>query len=283
MADAAAIADYGTHQRRRGLTANTIRRTRDHLRLAADELPNGVLNATVDDIETFIDRHSRAARTRYGWLSTLDVFYRWAIAEGHTLTNPAAKIERPKLPKALPRPIANADLELALASATGRQLAWLALMAYEGMRCQEVAYIHREDVLDTNDPPWLRVRAGKGNKQRVVPLHPFVAMALRALPMPRTGRLWKCSPDYVSSTTNRYLRDLSIDATAHQLRHWFGTNVYRDSRDLLLTQRALGHESPTTTTVYTLLEPLDAVPVVTSLAASKARHPTGDASRLTGR
>lgn len=281
MSDHDAISAYIAHQRRRGLTPRTQQRTRAHLRLASHELPNGLLQADEQQLDDFIERHSRVARTRYKWLSTLTVFFRWAIDHGLADANPAAGMERPKLPKGLPRPIATNDLELVMFAAEPRMQSWLALMAYDGLRCQEVAYIHREDVLDTNEPAWLRVRAGKGDKQRVVPLHPFVAISLRALPMPRAGRLWSVSPEYVSATTNEFLREQGVDATAHQLRHWFGTHVYRASRDLLLTQKLLGHESPTTTTVYTLLEPLDAVPVVTALDIAKMRHPTAIDPTLT--
>jgi len=39
--------------------------------------------------------------------------------------------------------------------------------------------------------------------------------------------------------------------TAHQLRHWFGTNLYAQSHDIRITQEMLGHASSATTAIYT--------------------------------
>lgn len=54
-------------------------------------------------------------------------------------------------------------------------------------------------------------------------------------------------------------------ATAHQLRHWFGTECYRACHDLRLVQEMMGHSSPTTTAIYTKLDMSEAAPVVTAL------------------
>jgi site-specific recombinase XerC len=48
-----------------------------------------------------------------------------------------------------------------------------------------------------------------------------------------------------------FFHSIGIDATAHQLRHWFATSTYATSGDLLVVQNLLGHSSPTTTAVYT--------------------------------
>jgi integrase len=47
--------------------------------------------------------------------------------------------------------------------------AWIALGAFCGLRCTEIATLVREDVIDGVDAPFLRI-VGKGGKERVVPL-----------------------------------------------------------------------------------------------------------------
>ena len=49
---------------------------------------------------------------------------------------------------------------------------------------------------------------------------------------------------------NDYLKTLGIADTLHSLRHRFGTQLYRSSQDLRLTQELLGHVSIATTTLY---------------------------------
>ena len=64
------------------------------------------------------------------------------------------------------------------------------------------------------------------------------------------GPLWNETPASVSRTINTYLHSLQIRSTAHTLRHWFATNTYRDSRDIILTQNLMGHADMATTAIY---------------------------------
>jgi integrase len=140
---------------------------------------------------------------------------------------------------------------------------------------QEIAGLQRDDILERHEPPVLVVTAGKGDRERVVPLHPDVLAALRVFGMPKQGPVFigsrtgaQLSPAAMSHAVGRYFRSLGIDATGHQLRHWFGTNVYRTSgKDLRATQELLGHSSPTTTAIYAAWNPTDALNAVVALAA----------------
>ena len=239
--------------------------------------PRTLLDATRDDIETFLDsrrgRRTRAldSKTRYHWISDLHVFYTWAINEDLTDRDPTLKINRPKLRRNLPRPIADEDLERAMAEAPPQMRAMLALAAYQGMRCQEIAGLAREDVLDSRDPAVIVVVKGKGGYQRILPLHPETLSALRCLPMPRSGAMFHLpkgghhTPVTVSVAMRQYFAELGIEATGHMARHWFGTGIYAASKDIRLTQELLGHQSPTTTAIYVAWAAVDAAPAVASL------------------
>ena len=71
-----------------------------------------------------------------------------------------------------------------------------------------------------------------------MPLHPSVLEALRRLPMPRTGAIFvrprggRFTGNRLSVVIATYLREHGIDATAHQLRHWFATEVYAVLEDI---------------------------------------------------
>jgi integrase len=69
----------------------------------------------------------------------------------------------------------------------------------------------------------------------------------------------------MSKTISDYFAELGIAATAHQLRHWFGTGIYAASHDIRLTQELLGHQSPNTTAIYVAWAAVDAAPAVASL------------------
>ena len=71
----------------------------------------------------------------------------------------------------------------------------------------------------------------------------------------------------MSATVRTYLRqDCGIDATAHQLRHYFATEVYASSKDIRVTQELLGHSSPSTTANYVAFSHVDAAAAVASLS-----------------
>ena len=174
--------------------------------------------------------------------------------------------------RTLPRPIADVDLAEAIDQAPPQIRAMLMLGAFQGLRCQEIAGLAREDVLDTRDPPVLIVANGKGGHQRILPLHAEVLSALRCVPLTRSGWVFrrprggKFNAAQVSIVMRGYFADVGIEATAHQLRHWFGTSIYAETHDIRLTQELLGHQSPNTTAIYVAWSAVDAASAVSALS-----------------
>jgi site-specific recombinase XerD len=246
-------------QQRRNLRPLSIER-RDQGLTALSRYLEGrsLLDATRDDIEHFLDQRAIGARTRYAWISHLHSFYEWVIREEIGTKDPTARIIRPRLPRALPRPAVTEELRVAAEQADPQRRCWVLLAAYMGLRCQEIAGVRREDVLEAQG--LLRICMGKGGHERLVPLHPEVLSALRALPMPRAGWVFTRPRGGVypaaqlSHDFNIFLRNVGVDATAHQLRHWFGSTLYVQTHDIRLTQEMLGHASPATTAIYTAFD-----------------------------
>lgn len=268
---------YRRAQERRGLALNTQKNAKYVLWRLYDFLqPKALLDATTADVEAFLDSRGLSAPSRRGYVSRLHGFYSWAVEEGLLEVAPTARIIRPLLPRYVPRPIADDDLARAIAVATPRLRAWFLLAAYQGLRCQEIAGIHREDLLDEVTPPVLIVRAGKGKRERILPLHPDVWAALVAHGLPRSGQVFSdtrmgvarrpIKAHTVSHHGNSFLHELGITSTMHQLRHWHGTRLYSSTLDLRMVQEILGHSSPTTTARYVAFNPGDAVAAVTSLS-----------------
>lgn len=136
--------------------------------------------------------------------------------------DPAKRLPQPKLPRLLPRPI---DLRKALDNAPdARMRAFLALAAYAGLRCTEIAGLSRHDVLDRADPPVL-IAHGKRNKDRVVPMCQTVIDALLAHGMPSRGPIFgrldgkpgATSAHRVTTVMSEYLAELEIDGRMHTL------------------------------------------------------------------
>ena len=244
-----------TDQERRGHLANTIKKRTLCLRALSRHLgAKSLLEVTREDIELFLDGRNLSPGSRAGWLSHFHNFYAWAIEEELTSTDPTVRIRRPRLRRYLPRPACSDQLLDALCYADPVFRAWIKLAAFQGLRVQEIAGLDVHDVDLTNRR--LRVVQGKGGKERILPLHEDVAEALICLPMPRQGRVFQrprggsYSPAELSRVFNLRLAEHGVEATAHQLRHWFATNLYAATGDLRVTQELMGHASPQTTAVY---------------------------------
>jgi integrase/recombinase XerC len=275
---------FVTRERHRGLAERTLRARHYVLNSFVNESGTDLLAASRDDIERWLASRRIGPQARYTYLAHLRAYYRWAMLEEFLQVDPTAKIPNPKLPKRLPRPIASHALRDALQAAGPMMRCWLYLGAYEGLRCHEIAALRRSDVLDHLDPPLLLVN-GKGAKQRLVPLHPLVR---GMLPMSRGYLFHRGGMPYtaeqVSSAFGRFFRQHDIDSTAHQLRHWFGTSVFRVSKDIRLTQELMGHSSPVATAGYVAFSPVEAAHVVAALhVASPGDMAAGSAGEDSGR
>ena len=266
------MAEHVAHMRRRGLADGTITKRRSRLLTFDREV--GLCSARAEDVERFLDgRRGRdgsglGTKSRYDWVSDLHRFYSWAQDWDHLDHDPTVKVARPKQRQGLPRPIDTGDLAMALRMAEPMMRAWLALMAFGGLRCAEVARLDVDCVLWSDR--LIRVR-GKGEKERMVPIHVEVERSLRAVRLPSRGRVFRrprgggYPPAQVSKEVSAYFDSLGIGATAHQCRHWFGTQTYRACQDLRVVQELMGHSSPTTTAVYAAWSKREARRVVEAL------------------
>lgn len=277
MTDEELLKRYESDMRFRNLLPGTIAVRHRYLMKFSRDV--GFSEATDQKIVDWLGERDLTPKTRAMWLSTLSAFYKWAaknsLFDGYTDPktgvkkdfDPVAKVAKPRLHGRQPRPMSDDDINKAIDNAEPLMKCWLLLGAYCGTRCQEIAFIEREDVLDEMGS--LHITHGKGDKSRFVPLHPLVLDALKALPMLESGRLWGDeSAASISRKGNRYLHSLKIKSTMHTLRHWYGTHVYRASRDLVLTQNLMGHSSPTTTAVYAAADQSKSAGVVNVLSTN---------------
>jgi integrase/recombinase XerC len=261
------IEEHCKHMKRRGLAPATIAARRS--KLVGFDKRVGLAAATAEDVEVFLDGRKLAPKSRYDWISHLSSFYRWAIDHGRLDRDPTVQVIRPRLHQNLPRPIGSGDLVTSLQMAEPMMRAWLSLMAFGGLRCVEVARLEVDDLLW--EDRLIRV-SGKGDKERMVPMHDEIARCLRSLRLPSRGRVFRrprggaYPPAQVSKEVATYLCDLGVSATAHQLRHWFGTHVYRACRDLRVVQELMGHSSPVTTAGYADWSKIEARRAIDDLA-----------------
>ena len=140
----------------------------------------------------------------------------------------------------------------------------LSLMLNTGLRLSEITCLKWKDV-DLNSGR-LTVRQGKGSKDRVLWVGDVDLESLQAWRRRQTNRAGKLqlhvfttlagkpvSGRYVQQMVKRYAVRAGIekDIHPHSLRHSFATDLYRETTNIRLTQKALGHANLATTQIYT--------------------------------
>lgn len=266
---------YERHMRRRGFTAGSVDAYSSALRAFARWLePRTLYDAGPEDIDTFLAlRRGKSGgeldkRTRYSWVSRLHKFYEWSVIHDLTGWDPTIRVDRPRLHKRFPRPMSESDLAMALECADRMMYVWLMLAGFAGLRCMEIGGMDSDWVL--REEGFLRV-LGKGDKERMVPIHPALQDALDDWRLPRRGPVFtrprggRWPARYVSREGNVFLEGLGINATMHQARHRFGTKFYAACKDLLLTQEVMGHSSSSTTEGYVAVNNAEARAAVLGL------------------
>lgn len=204
-------------------------------------------------------------------LSALRAFFRWLETSDIVRNRALLQVALPKVPHSVPKPL---NVEKAMAVVTpgmDAELDWIAardtavlLLLYgSGLRISEALSItHRDAPVGQRDTV---VIAGKGGKERLVPVLPVTRQAieryLRLCPYPfeastplflgaKGGPL---SPRLIQLAMERLRAELSLPETAtpHALRHSFATHLLSAGADLRQIQELLGHASLSTTQVYT--------------------------------
>jgi integrase len=234
----------------RGLAATTRKRRRTSISGFTRWIAPLELTAVeADHVESWLATFT-SKRTRHAYRSDLAAFYDWAVRRRVVTANPMLEVDRIRQPKSIPRPVPS-DLVTAIINACecGRLRMALMLAAYAGLRRAEICALTADDIRLHPSRPTLIVRGGKGDKDRIVPLHPRLVRSLTAR-KPR-GRLIPWQPDTLGRLAAEHMRSLGYDYTIHQLRGACATELARVLHgDVVRIGRFLGHESPITTMGY---------------------------------
>jgi integrase len=239
------VQTYLEHLEHERVSPNTIAARRRTLRSVGS-----AGTATREEIEAWWSgRAHLAPATRSNDLANLRTFYKWSSRWEYRFDDPTTRLDAPRVPNGVPRPMSRADLHRLLGKLEDDLRRAVCLGAYAGLRVSEVAALDWADV----DVEAKRARIlGKGQKTRLVALSTILIDQL----LPDTGGNVVSaggkpySAAQLQRRVNRAIAAAGVDATFHQLRHRYGTIAYQATGDLLAVGRQMGHASPVTTAVY---------------------------------
>ncbi len=212
------------------------------------------------------------ARSAARKLAALKSFFKYCLKRGWIKKNPAYAIKSPKIPKTLPTVLSKEQTRKLFRGievvdfVSARDAAMIELFYASGIRLSELVNLRLHDIQFQNK---LLSVLGKGNKQRLIPLGSMSEKALKLylhyyeqkFSKPKHGdplflsRLGKViSVRNVRLRVEKHLKEVTDGAkknSPHVLRHSFATHLLDEGADLESVRMMLGHESLSTTQVYT--------------------------------
>lgn len=223
----------------------------------------------------FLYENGIQARSQARSISGLKAFYKFLMIEKTIDSNPTTLLESPKIGRKLPEVLAIPEIEsmieaIDLSLPEGhRNRAIIEVMYGCGLRVSETVNLLISQLFFKEG--YIRV-IGKGDKERLIPIGHTAQNAItlylegtRAKQKPKKGmedhlflnrRGSKLSREMVFIIIKNLaeLAHIKKNISPHTLRHSFATHLIEGGADLRAVQEMLGHESITTTEIYTHLD-----------------------------
>ncbi len=245
------------------------------VRLKVDQL---LLEAQIDAIRAYLaflneKQYSKATIARK--LATLRSFYKFLVKRSHVSSNPVVAVRTPKQEKKLPRFLEYEEVKRLLDTPPvnnwlgARDRAILETLYSTGIRVSELVALNMDDIDFLGEVVHVR---GKGKKERIAPIGSSALQVIqhymefrnkraqsnsnfdsKVLFVNKHGR--RLSTRSVRRKMDKYLKIAGLDPaiSPHTLRHSFATHMLNNGADLRSVQELLGHQSLSTTQIYTHL------------------------------
>lgn len=240
--------------------------------------PAEVTPKHLENFLQYINELGMSAHSQARILSGIKGFYKYLLFEDIVEKDPTQLIEGPKLGRKLPDTLSYLEIEklldgIDLSKPEGtRNRAMIEVLYSSGLRVSELVDLRLNNVYD--DIGFLRV-TGKGNKERLVPIGKDALKFLKIYIDEVRGKPPHKSPQkgfesyvFLNRNGRKLTREmvfiiikglamsigLNKNISPHTFRHSFATHLIEGGADLRAVQEMLGHESITTTEIYTHLD-----------------------------
>lgn len=251
---------------------NTINTYQNNLSILSNNINKDLLKLSSKDIEHFISSLNLESSSISNYLSSFKTFYNYYIKIGMLKENPVLLIDSPKLKKHLPTYLTIDEIDKLLNieikdAFSARNKSLLELLYATGLRISELVNLEFKNI-DLNDCI-VRIM-GKGSKERIVPINDTAIKYLKIYVKDYRHCLVKKEQNnyvYLNNHGKKMTRqgvfkmlkkrtlevNIKKDVSPHTLRHSIATHMLENGADLRIIQEFLGHESISTTQIYTHL------------------------------
>lgn len=280
-----ALADFLRHLAlERNASAHTVKSYREDLQQAAeffhkalggqDPQPQQLSARLIRSYLAWLHEQKYAKTTIARRLAAVRSWCRYLCRQGELPANPADALRGPRRDHKLPHFLTEEHLQRLLEAPPAKQplglrdRAILETLYSSGLRVSELAGLNLEDIdLDSG----LAIIRGKGKRERLAPLGRFALKAIkhwldaRQEILKKRGRSQEAlflnknasrlTPRSIGRLLEKYCAQAGLDprTSPHTLRHSFATHLLDRGADIRSVQELLGHQSLSTTQIYTHL------------------------------
>jgi len=263
---------FALHEK--GMKPKTIREILSSVAMLSDELSNPTVKSiSTAKIREFLYQKkqermwsNKTFRNKRQYLKT---FFDYCLREGYVKVNPVEKIEKPKVPKRLPRCLNKKELEIVLIQLDSyewfntleekRNKAMIRTFLYTGIRLSELLKLKTSSI--NFEESEIIIFQGKGGKDRIVPIHPRLMPYLKSYQnikrkKPTTYFFSSIRSDSPLTEKNLYriikvLRKVTgVYFSPHMLRHTFGKLSIEANLNPFKLKQIMGHSDIQTTQIY---------------------------------
>ncbi len=191
-------------------------------------------------------------------VSALRNFFAFLVLKNICERNPWERFRNLRIHRKLPDFLSQKEIQMMLALAletSERDYLVLSLLYYCGLRVSELCRLTTDDI--SFSPAFVKVRMGKGKKDRIVPLNQFIKDRLESFilkyQLKQGDYLFNgIHPSTVFRIVKRYAKRCNINKAIHPhtLRHSFATHLLQRGVNIRVVQDLLGHSNLVTTSVY---------------------------------
>lgn len=265
----------------RGLADNSILAYQNDVQKLVDySLPRQktVIDLTYNDLKDFVAvlyDLGLSARSQARIISGLKQFFSFLLLENEIKDDPSELLELPKIGRKLPEFLSIEEIDLLIDSIDlskkegHRNRAILETLYSCGLRVSELVNLRFSDLFF--EEGFIRV-IGKGNKERLVPVSPSVEKEIsiyndfirrhqsiqpgneKVIFLNRRGTKLTRVMIFTIIKDLAEAAGISKNISPHTFRHSFATHMIEGGANLRAVQEMLGHESITTTEIYTHLD-----------------------------
>ncbi|RNI39931.1 site-specific tyrosine recombinase XerD [Hanamia caeni] len=240
-----------------------------------EKSPKEIALADLDKFLKWINELGMTTASQARIISGIKAFYKYCLQEQISISNPTELLEAPKLGKHLPDTLSFQEIEQIIASLDlstpegTRNKAMIETLYSCGLRVSELVNLKLSCLFF--DVGYIRV-TGKGDKERLIPIGSsaikFVKIYLEKIRvhitvikgnedivfLNRRGKILSRVMVFMIVKEAARKAGITKKISPHTFRHSFATHLVEGGADLRAVQEMLGHESITTTEIYTHLD-----------------------------